>query len=328
MSCPDLGLISVIIPAYNVEATLLKCVESVIRQTYQHTEIILVDDGSLDGTPDLCDEIASRYPSCMVIHRENGGLSAARNTGIDHASGQYLYFLDSDDYIGDIELSSLVHAANDNRADIVIGGFTKISESNVSEAYAIPDGSVSELNYWQRASHDKTYSRTEYIVSWGKLFKRQLFNSIRFDEGKIHEDEFIIHKLIADAQNVYFCSVSEYYYVSNDKSIMSNETPSSKLDGIEAYLCRSNYFLTRQWSDLAFDLLIQTKQLLLGVNDDIGDEDRTRFSSYLREWRSLYKRSVSFSCLFRIDGLSTTFYYLFPMTYRFLKELLETNGVE
>lgn len=319
MSCPDLGLISVIIPAYNVETTLLKCVKSVIDQTYQHIEIILVDDGSCDGTPGLCDEIAAKYPSCTVIHRENGGLSAARNTGIDYATGQYLYFLDSDDYIGDIELSSLIRAAKDNHVDIVIGGFTKIDRSGLFETHTVSSGLVSELSYWQRASLDKTYSRTEYIVSWGKLFDRRLFNSICFDEGKIHEDEFIIHKLIAAAQYVYFCNVSEYYYVSNEKSIMNNESVSSKLDGVEAYLSRVDYFIVRQWCDLAFDLLIQTKQLLLGAVNDSEKVDCARYLICLRDWRSLFKRSFSFNYIFRIDGLLTAMYYLFPTIYQVLK---------
>lgn len=322
MTCPDLGLISVIIPAYNVEATLLKCVESVVKQAYRHFEIILVDDGSRDGTPVLCDELASKYPFCTVVHKENGGLSTARNTGINHATGQYLYFLDSDDYIGENELSSLIQAANDNHADIVIGGFTKIGESGSSEIHAIPAGRVSELSYWQSASLDKTYTRTEYIVSWGKLFNRQLFKSIRFDEGKIHEDEFIIHRLVAAAQVVYFCNVFEYYYVSNDKSIMNNETSSSRLDGVEAYLCRSSYFVARHWFDLAFELLIQTKQLLLGISNHSDDECCARYSSYLKEWRLLYKRCFSFCYLFRIDGILTTFYYLFPTPYRLLKKAI------
>lgn len=254
-------MISVIVPAYNAEKWLERCVRSALAQTYGEVEIIIVDDGSADGTRTLADRLAAEEARTRVVHRLNGGLSAARNTGIENARGEMLYFLDSDDYIAPDALETLYARMIETGAPMVVGGFVKVDEDGgFINRVVVPPAVVDERGYWDGYGPvGRAGEQSEYVVSWGKLFKRSLFETERFDEGKIHEDEFIIHRLVASAGKVAFADTDGYSYVQTAGSIMHTPKPSAFLDRAEALLTRAAYFAARGWYDLAFTSLCEAR---------------------------------------------------------------------
>lgn len=254
-------MISVIVPAYNAEKWLERCVRSALAQTYGEVEIIIVDDGSADGTRTLADRLAAEEARTRVVHRLNGGLSAARNTGIENARGEMLYFLDSDDYIAPDALETLYARMIETGAPMVVGGFVKVDEDGgFINRVVVPPAVVDERGYWDGYGPvGRAGEQSEYVVSWGKLFKRSLFETERFDEGKIHEDEFIIHRLVASAGKVAFADTDGYSYVQTAGSIMHTPKPSAFLDRAEALLARAAYFAARGWYDLAFTSLCEAR---------------------------------------------------------------------
>lgn len=209
--------LSVIIPVYRVEHTLSRCVESVIRQTFDDWEIILVDDGSPDDSPRLCDEWAARDSRIHVIHQKNGGLSSARNAGIDAAQGRFITFLDSDDYL-DIDTYRQVIPFME-QADIVEFPFYKFFGSQrqclVSFSPTIYDNM---RTYWL-----KGYAY-EHCYAWNKLFRSELFEDVRFPVDYVFEDVAVMPLLLAKAHTVMTTDVGLYYYCANDKGITSTAT--------------------------------------------------------------------------------------------------------
>lgn len=237
----DNPLISVIIPIYKVEKYLKKCVDSVLGQSYKNLEIILVDDGSPDSCPKICDEYSIMDDRIKVIHKKNGGLSDARNAGLDASIGEYIVFVDSDDFIDSKMIESLFEAAVDSDADLVICDYSFVDETGMiqknypSLKEEIID-SQTALNYIYQSSG------VRYIVAWNKLYKRYIFDDLRFDVGKIHEDEFIIHKVLLKSKRIKVLSDSYYYYLSRSDSIMGKGYSVKSLDYIEALFDRYLYF--------------------------------------------------------------------------------------
>lgn len=185
-------LISVIIPAYNVERFVEDSINSVLSQSYKKLEIIIIDDGSTDRTGDICDEFAKNNSQISVIHTKNQGQGAARNIGLNVAKGQYIAFLDSDDYYESDALSSLLESVKRNDADMVVGRGIKVTEQGkictedletVSHRFSNSEKIITEEDFWKRYS-DNLY----YILVTTKLFKAELLSSIRFPEGHINED--------------------------------------------------------------------------------------------------------------------------------------------
>lgn len=233
-------MISVIIPVYGVEKYLDKCVESVINQTYPEFEIILVDDGSPDNCPSMCDNWARRDDRIKVIHKKNGGLSSARNAGLDIADGEYVFFLDSDDYISEDCLERLFRAVLSDKSDVAVCDSVKVSESGEQ----LKPSAVSDSRCISREELFSCVGKRGdwlYIVSWGKLFKAELFENIRFPEGKLNEDEFVFYRVFDKCRSVSFCKDAVYSYVQREGSIMSAYTP-KRLDAVEAYMLQSEFF--------------------------------------------------------------------------------------
>ncbi len=230
-------LISVIVPIYKVENYLDKCIESIVAQTYKSLEIILVDDGSPDRCPEMCDEWAKRDSRIRVIHKKNGGLSDARNAGIDAASGDFISFIDSDDYIAPGTYERLTDAIESAGADMCIFGFQKVDENG---SFIEEDSEIRD----ELLSRDEAFSRINewpYVMSQTKLYNREIFSSLRFPVGKLHEDEFVIHRAVGECQRVVAVSDKLYYYFQRSDSIMGNFTDPKHLDGALAFLDRYEY---------------------------------------------------------------------------------------
>lgn len=225
--------ITVIVPVYNVEAYLHRCVDSILSQTYRDFQLILVDDGSPDNSGAICDDYAGRDPRVVVIHQENGGLSAARNAGIDWAfangDSQWLFFVDSDDFIHPKTLELLLDAAERHHADISIGGFARTSGDipAFSEADLIPQ-------LW----NTKDFFLKNYVnavIAWGKLYKKELFRQIRYPVGRLHEDEFTTYKFLFLYRQVPVIPAPLYGYFINENGIMQSGWSPRRMDAIDAF---------------------------------------------------------------------------------------------
>lgn len=223
-------LVSIIIPIYKVECYLHRCVDSIINQTYTNLEIILVDDGSPDSCPQICDEYASKDNRIVVIHKKNGGLSDARNTGLNICRGDYISFVDSDDWINEQYIEILLKTAITENADISIGENIK-TNGNLSfkekRNYTKSFSSEEALLYLFKKNH------TAFTISCGKIYKKSLFDNIRFPIGKFHEDEFTTYILYYNAKKIIYTSEILYYYYQRTGSIASTRHPWDVLDYLE-----------------------------------------------------------------------------------------------
>ena len=207
-------LISVIVPVYKVEPYLQRCVKSIQMQTYKNIEIILVDDGSPDRCPEICDELVANDRRIKVVHKPNGGLSDARNVGMEMAQGEYFCFVDSDDYIQPTMVEKLKVAIEKTGAMLAISNFMTVDESGKrvvdSTESPIIDGCfiVEDLL-------PKIYQKLGwyYIVAWNKLYHRSLFDNIRFPFGKIHEDEYIVAQVMDKAKRIACNNLSEFWVI-------------------------------------------------------------------------------------------------------------------
>lgn len=225
-------LISVIVPVYNVEKYLDKCIRSIKNQTYKNLEIILVDDGSKDTSGLICKKYADEDPRIQVIHQDNKGLSAARNTGIHHASGRLIIFIDSDDYIHTRMIEILYNNLIEEEADISICDFNKLSESE--DCIEIEESCGYECTSGIEFCHE-LYSgkQVQAVVAWNKLYRIELFENDRYPEGKLHEDEFLTYKLLYNAQKVVYTEAKLYYYIQRKSSIMGKKVNLSHMDAME-----------------------------------------------------------------------------------------------
>ena len=241
--------ISIIIPVYKVEAYLTACVESVLDQTYQNIEVILVDDGSPDRCPQMCDDFAAADSRIRVIHKANGGLSSARNAGIDAAKGEYLAFLDSDDLWTPMFLERLHTALTEADADFAVCLFRRFQGEAPTE---LPRQAETEI-LSQREAFDCLFSvRNEnMVVAPNKLYRRHIFHSLRYPEGKVHEDEAVIHEVIGNAERVAWLDEAHYLYRQAPNSITTAKFNLKRLDETIAKERRIAFFVEQGMQDLA-----------------------------------------------------------------------------
>lgn len=219
--------ISIIVPVYKVEPYLRRCIESIINQTYKDLEIILVNDGSPDNCGDICDEYAQLDKRIRVIHKENGGLSDARNAGIDIAVGKYIGFVDSDDYIAEDMYEFLVNLMEKNNADISICGTYYVKDDKIKKSRKVS----SEIRLNSETAIKEMLGELSFNTSaWDKLYRRTLFDGIRYPKGKLFEDLFTTYKLLDRANVIVYSSEPKYYYISTQGSIMNSSFSKKKLD--------------------------------------------------------------------------------------------------
>lgn len=213
-------LISIIIPVYNVEKYLGKCIESIINQTYNNLEIILVNDGSKDGSKDICEAYKKKDKRIIVVNKENGGLSDARNSGIKIAKGKYIGFVDSDDYIDKDMYKVLYNDIVSNEADIAICNYKKIYENDL-------------INVEDKFNNTEIYNKVDAIrllitgekindYAWNKLYKKELFENIKYPVGKNMEDMGTTYKLFEIAERITYNEYIGYYYLQRNNSILGS----------------------------------------------------------------------------------------------------------
>ena len=246
------AVISVIIPVYNIENYLPKCIQSILAQTYPYLEILLVDDGSVDTSGAICDQYAKKDKRIRVLHNENGGLSSARNAGIDAAAGNYILFVDGDDFISSRMIEMLLTSIQKNNADMAVCGIRKVNEDGISipeEKWKLKEECLSANQYWQRMYNA---AAEPYVVAWNKLYKKELFEQVRYPKGKIHEDEFVIHEIVSQCCRISMTEKELYNYVQRRDSNMGQGYNRRRLQALEAFAGRTDYFLKKGEMDLAW----------------------------------------------------------------------------
>ena len=223
-------LISIIVPVYNVEQYLEKCVNSITNQTYKNLEIILVDDGATDNSGKMCDELAKSDDRIKVYHKKNGGLSDARNYGVERATGEYIGFVDSDDYIDEEMYNKLYEAIKKENTDV--------AECNFRFIYSNRIANYTEDNYYlvlNRDEYTKEYVNMNRIfgAAWTKLIRSSLAKEIKFPKGKLFEDGFYSLELMKKARNFVIFDSPYYNYVMRENSITNSKFNEKNLDLIE-----------------------------------------------------------------------------------------------
>jgi len=238
MQKESVPLISVIVPVYKVEPYLHKCVDSIISQTYANLEIILVDDGSPDNCGKICDEYAGRDKRVKVVHKENGGLSDARNTGLDIAKGSFVAFIDSDDFITVNYAEYLYGLITKYDADISVCNYLPIREDGV--AIKSKD-SLIEDKFYRKEDFKALFTAmlyeenlATYDSACTKLYKKILFENIRFPKGKLFEDVRTVPQLLQKAEKVVFGKEKHYFYQIRQDSISTKNFSNKTFDLIEA----------------------------------------------------------------------------------------------
>ncbi len=244
-------LISVVVPVYNVEEYLEKCVKSIINQTYRNLEVILVDDGATDHSGELCDKYAAMDARIRVVHKKNGGLSDARNAGIDVATGEYLAFVDSDDFIHPKMYETMVKIMEKEQAEMAICKIAHVKDdAAINHSLSIPVTSKKLVSGkdLQNMYFDNKYAQM-VVVAWNKIYKREYFEEIRYPKGKIHEDEYTTYKITYPCSRISLIDAPFYYYVTRDTSIMGSFNE-KRFDLLKSYMERMQYFAEHKDVDL------------------------------------------------------------------------------
>ncbi len=287
--------ISVIIPVYKVEAYLRRCVDSILAQTFQDFELILVDDGSPDNCPAICDEYAAKDSRIRVIHQANGGLSAARNTGIDAAAAEYFLFCDSDDVLHPECLQILLSCIQKTGAKIALGEFDRFHEVAVTrDCFSAWDGTymiksnVETLN----CLFDGRESLHSLVSSCGKLFRRDLFTDIRFPVGRLFEDEFTTYQLYYRAERIAFTGITLYYYFVNPNGITGTLSIQKRFDEYDAQWERMMFFQHMGLVDLlgkaAVSFLKTAQWDLIACRKGQEAVDPNRMAAFEKQYRDSF----------------------------------------
>lgn len=236
------NLISIIVPVHNMEGYLGKCLDSLVGQSHRHLEILLIDDGSTDESGAICDRYAAGDGRIKVVHRENGGLSAARNTGLDLATGDYIGFVDSDDWLEHDMYEFLLRDLLDVGADIAVCGFYRTYDHG--EEPNDPSGTYRVLSK-EDALELLLQDGILQNFYWCKLYKREVLEGIRMPEGKVFEDAFTQHLVFEKAKTVVLHNIPKYHYLQRPDSICGKIKDFINDDFHEAFRERVRYFSAR-----------------------------------------------------------------------------------
>ena len=314
--------VSVIVPVYKVEQYLDKCIKSVLEQTYQDIELILVDDGSPDNCGNICDDYARRDSRVRVIHKENGGLSSARNAGLEIASGAYIMFVDSDDYIALDMVEKLYQRMQQDDSDMVVCGGQRVDEKG-------------NLLCSGEGSHTKngTYTADEFypllflcfVEAWGKLYKRTAFEDIRFPVGKLHEDVFVTYKTVEKCAKISVLTEKLYYYLQRDNSIMHARYHKGRLDETEALLNALEFLMERKLANAIELICVQTICIFSQASVKLDFKDkagRERYDVLKSEFDALWKKNRLQKAFSRKTSMHFLLYGISPRLHHFVATLI------
>lgn len=297
------GLISVIIPVYNVEDYLDRCIKSVISQTYASIEIILVDDGSTDLSGEKCDFYGRLDERIRIIHKQNGGLSSARNAGIEIANGEYLSFIDSDDYVNEKMIESMYRAIRDNNVKVAICNYLK-QTTYIEDSEEISD--IDWIMEDSKRSIEKLMSdgSSFYTPIWNKLYHYSCFDGLRFPEGRNAEDVATIYKIYYVCDGVVYTTTALYYYGIRENNL-SNKNCFQFDDSLLAIRERSAFFKNKDY-DLYILSEINRMRVLIWYYVRLFDLKNKK--NIIKEYKEAYmqlkrycKRKDIMFCLFNLS---------------------------
>ncbi|SMP47318.1 glycosyltransferase family 2 protein [Fibrobacter sp. UWB10] len=280
-------LVSVVVPVYKVERYLENCIKSILNQSFKDFELILVDDGSPDNCGELCDFFARKDPRIRVVHQKNGGLSKARNSGIDIATGDYLTFIDSDDFVFPNYLEILVKTSVAYGADLSVCGYCRCKENDSMKTIEESLHNSVELFHDDKMN---VFFTTKKIgtTAWGKLYKKKLFKHLRFPIGRYNEDAFTTYLTIHEANLICVCSYIGYVYRENEQSIMNESYSMRKMDSVDASVERA-LFIEKNYPDLTG---LAYRSIIYSCNQIILSMGRAKICdvSVLRKLQPLYRK--------------------------------------
>lgn len=270
--------VSIIVPVYKAEPYLERCVKSILAQSYTDWELILVDDGSPDHCPEMCDAYAAKDKRIKVIHKTNGGLSDARNHGLDAATSEFTLFVDSDDYIHCRMIETMIKHAIDNDADIVQCSYIRGTNDNFPTIQESP----THETFDNRSIFTSIKQQT---ILWAKLYRRSLWEGLRMPIGKIHEDDFTTWKLYYRSRKTIITDTPYYYYFKNPHGIMGNEGRRFNPVLVEAYEERITYF--EEMSEVTLAILSRWRfsmpLMYLYLRGSLTKEEQVYISRLLRK---------------------------------------------
>ncbi|CDI59171.1 glycosyltransferase [Lactobacillus helveticus] len=290
------SMISIIVPVYNVEKYLDRCVQSILIQSFKRFELILVNDGSTDNSFEICQKYRKKDSRVILISQENKGLSAARNTGLNNAHGDYICFIDSDDFIEKDYLKLLLNNLKSNNADISICEYFLSNEKG--KKYSIvklnEPKNISILSGKNTFNYFYEDNCVPNVVAWNKLYKASLFKELRYKEGYYFEDEFIARPLFYAAKRVSFLREPLYNYVQRSGSIMNSAWNLKKYEDLQLmYEERIDYFKNndRRLYKLAVQ---QYKNWIIGIDyENCNNLDKLYLSKLQKEYRKYFGIRIS-----------------------------------
>ena len=312
--------ISVIVPVYNVEKHLKRCIDSLISQTYSNLEIILVDDGSTDSSPEICDAYADKDTRVKVIHKKNGGLSDACNKGLMAANGDYIAFVDSDDYLHMDMYKILVDEINAKKADMGMCLFERVYDEYIEpkpvERYETDLLSIEDIY--------KEWHHVETNVRWNKLFKREILKGIEFPYGKINEDEATKPKIYERLNKIVKVNEKLYFYQQSNTSITRKEFYPKKMDKLDAIYENIKWFKDNKLTNYLNEevkyywdyFLDYYKKCMFYEGENIKD----KLITYKKQFNKMYPLILRCPLLSAKNKLTVTLMRISPrLLYRLVK---------
>lgn len=315
-------MLSVIIPVYNIEKYIEKCVRSVLAQTYADLEIILVDDGSADRSGDICEMLEKQESRIRVIHKENGGLSDARNAGLDAAVGEYISFIDGDDYIHPQMYEIMLDYLQKESADIVCCKFKRVTADEnppfvrleCKDIYAVLSAAEAMLNL-----------QAVDVTACNKVYRRKIFENLRFPFGKYHEDEWIIHRILYGCGRIVAIDEELYYYVNRSDSITHTVSEKRFIDSIEGYMDRVHFVLENHWETVQEKTVISCLKYIMWSYAQKSNADRIWHCQVKKYYRKIAREAsecgVKLDFSWHLFALSPRIYGLRNRCSSFMKRL-------
>ena len=313
-------LISVIVPVYNIKEYLPACLDSLTAQTYGEIEILVVDDGSTDGSCELCDLCAQKDPRIRVIHKTNGGLSDARNAGIEAASGTYIGFVDGDDRIAPDMYEALAGCLLDSDAGISVCGYYVWDGERITETRSHTPGVLSGESAIRRAIREGLWD----VVAWNKLYKKELFDEIRFPYGELFEDAAVYYKLWLKAGRIAYTDAVGYYYrirpgsiTGTEKALGRSEISLKHLDEEERYFKENCPALVPDIEAVILEQILLLNVLYLQSGRPDGEAYRAARKRFERNFRGILRlKTLGFDKKFKAVLMRAG---LYGPVYRLLK---------
>ncbi len=313
-------LISVIVPVYNVEKYVKKCVDSILNQDYENYEIIIVDDGSTDNSYNILTENYKDNDKVSIYQKENGGLSSARNFGLEKSKGEYVCFVDSDDIIAPFYLSHLCKMLEDENADIAIGKYQTFTNE-------ISFNLEKEINIFTCSNNEAQMLLLEndyvnFVIACNKLYKKSLFDIVTFAEGKINEDEAIMYKLFYYSKKIVYSNQVIYGYYMRQGSITKRKFSTKNYDFLEIAKEKAVFF---QDKDLYIWALNQKNYCLILVDYALRTKeilkDKKGYKNLIKQYRKEVKPLLKNKFIAFKTRLSFVIVYVFPALYYFLVKI-------